>query len=732
MNGTKHLESVLFDGAREIADPFERQAFLEQACLGNSELRRRLERLLAVDASAKTFFTLPPPSTRSDEAAAVNGDPTATAISGTNIGRYRLIERMGEGGCGVVYLAEQQHPVRRKVALKIVRLGMDTENVIARFEMERQSLALMDHPNIARVLDAGATATGRPYFVMELVDGEQVTDFCDKQQLGIRERLELFIQISLAIQHAHQKGVIHRDIKPSNILVRVHDGVAVPKVIDFGIAKATAGRLEGDTAFTAFDQFIGTPAYMSPEQAAGGEMDVDTRSDIYSLGVLLYELLTSRSPFDPKRFKESGIEEIRRILREEDPPSPSTVVATLTHQELTALSADHGGGSEVHKLAQNLKGDLDWIVMKAMEKDRQRRYETANGLAMDVRRHLHNEAVTAGPPGRRYRLRKLVRRNKVTFVAATLVLIALIIGLGTSSWLFFREKDARREAEVARANESMQRVRAELRETIAQAAVKIHHGDLLAADALLATVPVNGTPSSLEAANSYRAVGEMHVLEGRWDQAADRFASLARAMTRVDPSDSDNVSRNLLPAAAAICYSRDSARYEVIRSMAIERFAGTARPVVAEQVIKASLLMPADPETLLALEPFAEIIEQAIQSGRGAYGNDRHLIAWSSFSLALFNYRKGDDKHASEWANLCLASGHPDASRSASARILLALIEHQAGRPSNARAFLALAGPPIREKFTENLKLSETDQGFWFDWVNALILLREAEALIGE
>jgi serine/threonine protein kinase len=305
---------------------------------------------------------------------------------GDRIGRYKLLQQIGEGGCGVVYMAEQVEPVRRHVALKIIKLGMDTKNVIARFEAEQQALALMDHPSIAKVLDAGATDTGRLYFVMELVRGVKITDYCDKNHLPTRERLGLFIQVCQAIQHAHQKGVIHRDIKPSNILVTMNDGVPMPKVIDFGIAKATQQRLTDKTLFTAFEQFIGTPAYMSPEQAEMSALGIDTRSDIYSLGLLLYELLTGVTPFDAKDLLQAGLNELRRIIREQEPMRPSTRLSTMLHAEL--MTTAQCRQAEPPKLIHLVRGDLDWIAMKALEKERSRRYETANGLAMDVLRSV--------------------------------------------------------------------------------------------------------------------------------------------------------------------------------------------------------------------------------------------------------------------------------------------------------------------------------------------------------
>src|SRR5437868_1291477 len=429
-------ETVFFAALAKV-DPAERAAYLDEACGADTELRRCVDRLLAAHPQVGSFLRdddVAPTSSPAGVGPEIGGGPTVepptTERPGKVIGPYKLLQQIGEGGMGTVFMAEQTQPVRRTVALKLIKAGMDSRQVLARFGAERQALALMDHPNIARVFDAGTTDAGRPYFVMELVKGIPITKFCDERRLTLRERLELAIPVCQAVQHAHQKGVIHRDIKPSNVLIALYDDKPVPKIIDFGVAKATGPRLTDQTLYTEFGSVVGTLEYMSPEQAELNQLDIDTRSDIYSLGVLLYELLTGSTPLEHKRLKQAAILELLRVIREEESPRPSLRLSTT--EELPSIAACRS--IEPRKLSGLVRGELDWIVMKALEKDRNRRYETANGLAADLRHYLDDEPVQACPPSAGYRRRQLIRRHKVVISTALVVVAALVVGTVVSTW----------------------------------------------------------------------------------------------------------------------------------------------------------------------------------------------------------------------------------------------------------------------------------------------------------
>jgi serine/threonine protein kinase len=480
MNQSKASIETILAEAVEIACEEERRQFVAKACAGDTALQHRVERLITDHFRAGNFLERPaghladagaftPSSEAARDTAVVMERP------GTVIGPYKLLEQIGEGGMGLVFMAEQMQPIRRRVALKVLKPGLETRQVVARFEAERQALALMDHPHIAKIFDAGVTGgvvssqlsvvskdkdsasslttdnlqlttPGRPYFVMELVRGVPITDYCDKRRLATRQRLELFVTVCHAVQHAHHKGIIHRDLKPSNVLVTQHDTVAVPKIIDFGIAKATSQPLTERTLFTNFAQMIGTPLYMSPEQAEMSGLDVDTRSDVYSLGVLLYELLTGTTPFENETLKKVGLDEMRRMIREDEPPTPSKRLSTLSAQ--VCLTVSERRGVDGRRLGQMLRGELDWIVMKALEKDRDRRYESASALAADIQRYLNDESVTACPPTARYRLRKYMRRNRRTLIPAAIVALALVAGTAVSAWQAARAREAQRQAEA--------------------------------------------------------------------------------------------------------------------------------------------------------------------------------------------------------------------------------------------------------------------------------------------
>ncbi|MGA2543238.1 MAG: serine/threonine-protein kinase [Verrucomicrobiota bacterium] len=743
------LEEEIFEAALELTGKGEREAFLDSTCAQDPALRAKMEELLSGHIQAEKFFTecistlkcsatgcgsldneeSPPP--------AALPDSSPDEELGTCIGHYKILAKIGEGGCGTVYRAEQEEPVRRHVALKVIKPGMDTHAVIARFEAERQALAMMDHPNIARVFDAGATDTGRPYFVMELVHGVRITDYCDKHHVDTPGRLDLFIQICHAIQHAHQKGIIHRDIKPSNILVTLQDGVAVPKVIDFGIAKATTGqRLTDMTVFTACEQFIGTPAYMSPEQAQGSGMDINTRSDIYSLGVLLYELLTGKTPFDAQELIKSGVEGMRRTLLEKEPHRPSARLTALKAEELTMMALRRR--AEPPKLQSLLRGDLDWIVMKALEKERSRRFETANGLAMDIQRHLNNEPVLSRPPSGIYRFQKLVRRNKIVFAAVAAVTAALLIGLGTSTWLFLGERQARHraveaeeqqarlahEAETARANEAELRRQAEAREKITQASLRLHDGDFESADKL--TEELTLRQPSMECASVFRALGEWRALHHQWNKAARPYAVLWQ-VDQFDPWET--TSFDLLVVAPTLVEAGDYKDYESFRQTSVRRYADTTNAMVAERVVKVSLLVPPSEQLLQALRPLASFADRSFSVATND-SDAEWKASWAFISLALMEYRCGAWSKSADYCRRSLAWPAANPARDATAQVILSMACCQMGQSAEAGTSLDKGREAIENEFANGLDPGDGSRGFWFDWVFARILLREATVLM--
>jgi eukaryotic-like serine/threonine-protein kinase len=617
MSSPSSREEEIF-GAALALPAAERLVYLAQACGSDLELNARVAALLHAHQQSENFLEVPP----SEIVRSVTPTTTLAAESaGDRIGRYKLLQKIGEGGCGVVYMAEQEDVVRRRVALKVIKLGMDTKAVIARFEAERQALSRMEHPNIASVLDAGMTASGRPFFVMELVRGVKITEYCDQNNLTTAERLDLFIKVCHAIQHAHQKGIIHRDIKPSNILVTLHDHVPVPKVIDFGIAKATQGRLTDQTLFTAFEQFIGTPAYVSPEQAEMTGLDVDTRSDIYSLGVLLYELLTGRTPFETKDLVESGLDEMRRRIREQEPPRPSARVRTLPEIDRTTVARQRG--VDVVKFSILLRGDLDWIVMRCLEKDRARRFETANALAEDLQRYLHNEPVTARPPSTAYLVQKLVRRHRLAFGTGAAIALLVAVGFALSTTLFLRARQAERRvsemlgtavqekdsAELARSNEALLRRKAEAEEQKAQseashrtqvaASMKemlsgISQLVLINGDEKLARRILDQTAAGLKKdlggqpeveADLRETLGGIYFKIGEFDQAVAMFREALALRRRREPDDPTAVAQSLNYLGLALTNPADfpEAERSILEAIALqEKQLGKTHPAVAQ------------------------------------------------------------------------------------------------------------------------------------------------------
>ncbi len=689
MTNFARIEQI-FTEAVSKPDAAAREVYLHQVCEGDTQLRLRVEELLAADAEPGSFLLLP------DEGSTVNFTPVSER-PGTTIGRYKLLEQIGEGGFGVVFMAEQEQPVRRRVALKVIKAGMDTRQVVARFEAERQALAMMDHPNIAKVFDAGATETGRPYFVMELVRGLPITEYSDEARLSTDERLGLFQSVCSAIQHAHQKGIIHRDLKPSNVLVTMHDDKAVPKVIDFGVAKATQGRLTEQTLFTEFRAMIGTPNYMSPEQAHMSGLDVDTRSDIYSLGVLLYELLTGTTPIDTKQVAQATYDDLRRIICEEEPPRPSARLSTLTEEQLTTLARQRH--CEPTQLAVSLRSDLDWIVMKCLEKDRTRRYQTANSLAADVERYLKFEPVEACPPSAAYRLRKFVRRNKVAVVTAAAILISLSAAAGISTRLYLREREARWQAEIGSA--------------IFDVANPFRNQSQEEAEQSLASLkPHSLQMDARNRAKFYYRLGDLRARQGLWKESAEYYAKGLEQQP--DPLFFEPW-HYYLPA---LVQSGNVEAYHVARQVVVQRFAETTDPRTAECALQDCLITPWPDANFDKLERLADTALQA---------EDHWAWNYFQFGKALLEYRRANYESALQYTRRVISDGS-DFYLLVSTTMVRAMALHQLGDAPGSRQELSYGLEFAQATMHRETRLR--GDRLWHDWIIAHALMDEASELI--
>ena len=709
----------------------DRANYVASACGNDQTLRERVENLL--EAFKKDYGLL---EESSEHLTPRMASTVPIEEAGNRVGRYKLLQQIGEGGCGVVFMAEQEAPVRRLVALKVIKPGMDTKNVIARFEAERQTLALMDHPSIARVLDAGATVSGRPYFVMELVRGLKITDYCDQKSLSTSERLDLFIQVCGAVQHAHQKGIIHRDIKPSNILVTTSEnGSAVPKIIDFGIAKVTTGlRLTDKTLFTAFDMLIGTPAYMSPEQAAMGEIDIDTRSDIYSMGVLLYELLTGTTPFDTQELLKAGLDEVRRVIRTKDPERPSTRLGTMAASELTAISRLRQ--ADAPKLIREVRGDLDWIVMKAMEKDRNRRYPTANSLGIDVERFLKKEAVAARPPNIFYKLRKLLLRNKLLFSGLVVIFLLLAVALVAATRLALAQ---RRELKLAAALQLETKANSLMRDNKRDEAIAALQEALAIRMRFLDGVPpsqdslefvlgsITGTPGGLHRAEAlldqivtpavrgraeYADViatrAEVYARDGKWQIAAQDATQAAKLRP-------GSYRYHLL--APLLAATTNIPAYRELCSEIVARFGNTQDFRVADPMAKDCLILPSASVDLKVVAAMANV---AVTMGKGQ-GPDYFFQCCE----ALAQYRLGNYSEAIKWAQESAIDPFPYSQAEACA--VLAMAQYKSGNAEAARQALKHCNEVIDRQLP---KPGENLGQDWRDWIIARTLRTEADAMV--
>ncbi len=691
---------AVFETLQELPTPAEREAHLRQVCGGDVRLRETVEALLVDAQRAEALFTRVERELRPPDELLETGREEPGPRAGERVGECRLEKLLGEGGAGVVFQAVQERPVRRLVAIKLIKPGMDTRRVIARFEAERQTLALMEHPNIARVYDAGTTDGGRPYFLMELVSGPKITDYCERSELELTERLRLFLQVGEAVRHAHLKGVIHRDLKPSNLLVTEIDGRPLVKVIDFGIAKALSDRGEG-TLHTQHDQRIGTLACMSPEQFSG--VDVDTRSDFYGLGVVLYELLCGRPPFAHDELMEGGVERLRDRILHRDPPRPSE-------------RAPGRGG--------RLRGELDWIVMRALEKDRERRYQSVGEMLDDIARYLACEPVAARPPSRVYRFGKLLQRNKLASATGAVALLALVGGFTTSTALYLRARDAERQ-------QTRLRIEAEEREAITRAAILImqnRHGE---ADAEIRRIGGVLTQPSLEATSVFRQLAIWNALRGDYTSAGRRLLALSR-VNRFDASDqTDAATRDLLPLAPTLIEAGDMEGFRDFCRLLVERLGSTTNPIAAEHVLKCCLQVPPEPALMDWLARVAAVAEQSLAGRISEDGIIRDVLeGWRCAVLGLWYYRSGKDAEALRWTNKAFTYTPELGSMRAYGHVVRGLALQRLGKVEEAKEERRRAEGLLLTFF---LRSREFDRdGRWHDWLAAKLLWAEAEREAGQ
>ena len=692
-DSSNQAEKVFFD-ALEV-DVLEREAYLTKTCGNNVSLRSTVQKMLEELPKASDYIhTLSQHLAVPDELCLDEELERETMI-----GPYRILGLLGEGGSSKVYEAEQEIPVCRKVALKILKLGMDTMAVISRFEAERQTLAVLEHPNISRVIDAGATDKGRPYFVMELVQGTRITDYCEKNHLNVEDRLRLMCQVCSALQHAHNKGIIHRDIKPSNILVSVVDGVPVPKLIDFGIAKATDTPMNDGR--TVLGQPIGTPAYMSPEQFEGGIKDIDTRSDLYSLGVVLYELIGGRPPFDNDELLRIGFEGMRRQIQNNIPPRPLLLLKGKSNSN---------------------RNELNWIVMKAIEKDREQRYSTAHSFSADMESYLRNEPVKAHPPSRLYRFKKLIKRNRMASTSIVIAIMALAAGFSISTFLFFRARTAERE-------QTLLKEAAEERAHVTKAAILIMQEKVPEADAEIRLMGGLLTQPSVEATNVFRTLAMWNAKNGDWKTSADRWLEMSR-VNRFDETDmTDKVTRDLLPIAPILVMTNDFARYRDFQHFLLDRLGNTFQPIAAEHLLKLCLLAPTSSSLLTQLRHAAIVAEESLPGDETVMPVDR-MEGWRCVALALWYYRNKSPAEAIPWCNRSLLWQDWEEARRIQTRLVRAMSRKLTGDTEGAMEDLEIARTSITEHFKD--PLDEMEDGHFHDWLNAKVLLEETEKTVLE